>query len=144
MWPAYDIITLWCHTICDVIVLNFSSLIMSYVFSQRSRLVWARVFYPLVLEVRLGQIYCNSKKESFYYQSVKQHATKSERYCKAFWCKPITVSRLLKQVAKTGSGSPQRKGKCGRKRKTSPRDDIFLIRQSKLDRERPALTSREI
>ena len=44
-----------------------------------------------------------------------------------------TVSRLLKQVAKTGSGSPQRKGKYGRKRKTSPRDDIFLIRQSKLD-----------
>ena len=44
-----------------------------------------------------------------------------------------TVSRLLKQVAKTGSGSPQRKGKCGKKRKTSPRDDIFLIRQSKLD-----------
>ena len=43
------------------------------------------------------------------------------------------VSRLLKQVAKTGSGSPQRKGKCGRKQKTSPRDDIFLIRQSKLD-----------
>ena len=44
-----------------------------------------------------------------------------------------TVYRLIKQIAKTGSATPRRKGKCGRKRKTSPRDDIFVMSQSKLD-----------
>ena len=39
----------------------------------------------------------------------------------------------MKQVAKTGSATPPRKGKSGRKRKTSLREDIFVMRQSKLD-----------
>ena len=47
--------------------------------------------------------------------------------------KQFTVSRLIKQVAKTGSATSQWKRKCGRKRKTSSRDDIFVMRQSKLD-----------
>ena len=43
-----------------------------------------------------------------------------------------SVSRIIKQGVTTGSLSPKRKGNCGRKRKTTPRDDLFLIRQSKL------------
>ena len=43
------------------------------------------------------------------------------------------VTRLIKQVTKIGSATPQRKGKCGRKSKTTPRDNAFVIRQSKLD-----------
>ena len=43
-----------------------------------------------------------------------------------------TASHLIKQATKTGSATPQRKGKCGRKRKTTPRDDAFVMRQSKL------------
>ena len=43
------------------------------------------------------------------------------------------VSRIIKQQAETGSYSPKRKGRFGRKRKTTPRDDSFLIRKSKLD-----------
>ena len=48
------------------------------------------------------------------------------------------MARLIKQVALTGSATPQRKEKCGRKRKTSLGDDIFVMRQSKLD---PSKTS---
>ena len=44
-----------------------------------------------------------------------------------------TVSRLIKQVTKTGSTTPQRKRKCGKKRKTTSRHDAFVMRQSKLD-----------
>ena len=43
-----------------------------------------------------------------------------------------SVSRIIKQQAETGSVTPKRKGKCGRKWKTT-RDDAFLIRNGKLD-----------
>ena len=43
-----------------------------------------------------------------------------------------SVSRIIEQGVTTGSLSPKRKGNCGRKRKTTPRDDFYLIRQSKL------------
>ena len=33
----------------------------------------------------------------------------------------------------TGSVTPKRKAKCGRKRKTTPRDDAYLIRESVKD-----------
>jgi len=42
-----------------------------------------------------------------------------------------TVSRVIKLKHDTGSVTPKRKGKCGRKKKTTPRDDAYLIRQSK-------------
>jgi transposase len=44
-----------------------------------------------------------------------------------------TVSRVIKLKHETGSVSPKRKGNCGRKKKTSHRDDAYLIRQSKKD-----------
>uniref|UniRef100_A0A3Q3KA92 Transposase Tc1-like domain-containing protein n=1 Tax=Monopterus albus TaxID=43700 RepID=A0A3Q3KA92_MONAL len=44
-----------------------------------------------------------------------------------------TVSRVIKMKKETGSVSPKRKGKCGRKRKTTPRDDAYLIRESVKD-----------
>lgn len=44
-----------------------------------------------------------------------------------------SVSRIIKQNEETGSFTPKRKGRCGRKRKTTPRDDAVIIRNSKLD-----------
>ena len=39
----------------------------------------------------------------------------------------------MKMKKETGSVTPKRKGKCGRKRKTTPRDDAYLIRESVKD-----------
>ena len=44
-----------------------------------------------------------------------------------------TISRLLKQARGTGTLLSNGKEKCGRKRKTSTRDDIRLLRESKKD-----------
>ena len=52
-----------------------------------------------------------------------------------------TVSRIIKQFNATGSVTPQRKGKCGRKRNTSPRDDALILRESKKN---PRKTSDEL
>ena len=49
-----------------------------------------------------------------------------------------TISRIMKMKKETGSVTPKRKGKCGRKRKTTPRDDAYLIRESVKD---PSKTS---
>lgn len=43
------------------------------------------------------------------------------------------VNRLIRQKADYGSVSPRRKGHCGRRRKTTKRDDAMLHRMSKLD-----------
>ena len=43
-----------------------------------------------------------------------------------------SVSRIINQQKNSGTVSPNRKGKCGRKRKTSPRTDKFLVRYSKM------------
>lgn len=51
------------------------------------------------------------------------------------------VNKILKQKKTTGTIDVQRKGKCGRKRKTTPRDEAFLIRESKLN---PRKTSQEL
>ena len=41
-----------------------------------------------------------------------------------------TISRIMKMKKETGSVTPKRKGKCGRKRKTTPpKDDAYLIRE---------------
>ena len=42
-----------------------------------------------------------------------------------------SVSRIIMQQKETGSVSPRRKGKCGRKPKTTPYDDVVLLRNSK-------------
>ena len=52
-----------------------------------------------------------------------------------------TVARIIRQFKETGSLTPKRKGKCGRKRKTTPKDDSYLIRKSKLD---PRKTSSDL
>ena len=43
----------------------------------------------------------------------------------------MMVLRVIKRFEDTGSTSPKRKGKCGRK--TSKREDAFVLRQSKFD-----------
>ncbi|KAJ4442832.1 hypothetical protein ANN_04425 [Periplaneta americana] len=49
-----------------------------------------------------------------------------------------TVNSIIKRYRETGSITPQRKGNCGRKRKTSPADDRLIVRKSKLN---PRLTA---
>ena len=44
-----------------------------------------------------------------------------------------TIRRIMKMKKETGSVTPKRKGKCGRKRKTTPKDDAYLIRESVKD-----------
>ena len=44
-----------------------------------------------------------------------------------------SVSRIIKLQDATGFVTPKRKGKCGRKRKTTPKDDLILVRNSKKD-----------
>ena len=44
-----------------------------------------------------------------------------------------TISRIMKMKKETGSVTPKCKGKCGRKRKTTPKDDAYLIRESVKD-----------
>jgi transposase len=50
-----------------------------------------------------------------------------------------SVSRILCAPKDSGSLSPNRKGKCGRKRKTTPRTDQLLLRNSRLH---PTITSK--
>ena len=52
-----------------------------------------------------------------------------------------TVSRIIRQFQTTGSVTPKRKGNCGRKRKTSPKDDCYISKKSKQD---PSESSVEI
>lgn len=51
-----------------------------------------------------------------------------------------SVSRIVRTFQDSGSLSPRRKGKCRRKRKTTPRTDKILIRNSKKhpDKHRPS------
>lgn len=51
------------------------------------------------------------------------------------------VSKIVKLKKETGSVNVKRLGNCGRKRKTTPRDDSFLLRKSKLD---PRKTSQDL
>ena len=44
-----------------------------------------------------------------------------------------SVSRIIKQQEETGSVTSRRKEKCSRKRKTTPKDDKILLRNSKKD-----------
>lgn len=51
------------------------------------------------------------------------------------------VNKILKQKRDTGTIEVNRKGRCGRKRKTTARDEAFLIRESKLN---PRKTSQQL
>lgn len=52
-----------------------------------------------------------------------------------------SVSRILTTFKESGSSSPKRRGKCGRKRKTTLRTDKILIRNSKIN---PRKTSSDL
>ena len=66
--------------------------------------------------------------------SLWKHAELSQReIARCLNVNQSTVPRLIKQVTKTGSTTPQKKGNCGRKCKTIPRDDASVMRQSKLN-----------
>ena len=43
------------------------------------------------------------------------------------------VNKIIHLHLQTGTVSPKRKGHCGRKRKTTSRDDAMIIRNSKID-----------
>ena len=47
-----------------------------------------------------------------------------------------SVSSIMKQKRETGNVEVQKKGMCGRKRKTTKRDDLTLLRNSKLNPQR--------
>ncbi|KAJ4450512.1 hypothetical protein ANN_01939 [Periplaneta americana] len=49
-----------------------------------------------------------------------------------------TINSIMKRYRETGSITPQKKGNCGRKKKTSPADDRLIVRKSKLN---PRLTA---
>ena len=51
------------------------------------------------------------------------------------------VNKILKQAKETGNVEIIRKGKCGRKRKTTKRGDAKLLRDSKIN---PRKTSEEL
>ena len=44
-----------------------------------------------------------------------------------------TINRIIQRYKQTGSISPKKTGNCGRKKKTTPTDDRFLLRKSKLN-----------
>jgi hypothetical protein len=44
------------------------------------------------------------------------------------------VNKIIKLENETGLISPQMKGRCGQKSKTTFKDDVFLLRQSERDR----------
>ena len=60
-----------------------------------------------------------------------QYSDKSQREtAKLCSVNQSTVSRVNEHYIATGSLSPLRQGKCARKRKTSERDDRYLILES--------------
>ncbi|XP_075209846.1 uncharacterized protein LOC142317298 isoform X2 [Lycorma delicatula] len=52
-----------------------------------------------------------------------------------------TVNAILKHFKETGSFLPKRKGRCGRKRKTTPTQDWLLVKKSILD---PTLSAADL
>lgn len=49
------------------------------------------------------------------------------------------VNRIIKQKLNLGTISPQRKGHCGRKRKTTTKDDVILLRNSKINPQKTSI-----
>ena len=76
--------------------------------------------------------------------TLREHTTISQRkIAKTVGVSLGSVSSILKQKRETGNVEVQRKGKCGRKRKrkTTKRYDLTLLRKSKLN---PRKTSEEL
>ena len=66
--------------------------------------------------------------------TLHEHTTKNQcEIASIVGVNQSTVLRILKQARTTGTLSPKGKKKCGRKKKTSTRDDIRLLRESKKD-----------
>jgi len=55
-----------------------------------------------------------------------------------------SVSRIMRQHAETGSVVPRSKGKCGRKRKSTPKNEAIVLRNRKRFHERVVLNCRKI
>jgi len=74
--------------------------------------------------------------------TLHQHCQKSSRdIAETVGAIQSTVSRVIKQFKATGSFTPNRKGKCGRKRKTTPKGNAYLMRNSKIN---PRKTSSDL
>ena len=66
--------------------------------------------------------------------TLHEHTAKNQREIASIvGVNQSTVSRILKQARTIGTLPPKRKEKCGRKRKTSTRDNIRLLQESKKD-----------
>lgn len=52
---------------------------------------------------------------------------------KVSWCQPCNYNPHRLDKERTGSIFPNCNGKCGCKRKTTSRNDVFLLRENKKD-----------
>ena len=74
--------------------------------------------------------------------ALNNHCQKSSRkIAELVGSSQSTVSRIIRSSENTGSALPKRKGKCGRKSKTSARDDKMFLRLSIVD---PRKTSSDL
>ena len=74
--------------------------------------------------------------------ALHQHTKKSQReIANCVGVSQPTVHRLIKKFQIEKDLTPNRKGNCGRKKKTTPRTDAYLLRESKLN---PRKTSFEL
>jgi len=65
--------------------------------------------------------------------TLSEHTSKTQRdIAKTCGVNQSTVSRILKLFWTNGSITPYRKGCCGRKRITTPRDDKYILQESKI------------
>ena len=66
--------------------------------------------------------------------TLHEHTTKNQsEIAKIVGMNQSTVTRILKEACETDSSSLNKKGRCGRKRKTLSRDITQLLRQNKKD-----------
>lgn len=66
--------------------------------------------------------------------TLNEHTTKNQRQiADAVGVSQATVNRIIKQHQETGSITANRVGKCGPKRKTTAKDDMLLVRNSKIN-----------
>ena len=74
--------------------------------------------------------------------ALKEHASLSVRkIARKLDLSKSTVGRIIKKRETTGDAGVSRRGKCGRKRKTTVRDDKMIVRNSVLN---PRKNSREL
>ena len=66
--------------------------------------------------------------------TLHEHTTISQQeISNAVGVNKSSVNRIIMLHNETGHVETKRKGKCGRKRKTTTRDDSFIMRKSKAD-----------